>query len=84
MNDVIPSKVRLAAKRAFVRTSAQTLSATIPTSGITGAALSGGDPVVIAWSVGAAVLSSVAAATASALSIVSKGVPEEYKEASAS
>ncbi len=78
---LIPAKTKLAAKRAFIRTSAQTLSVSIPTAGVTGAALSGADPVMVAWSIGAAVISSLGTATASALDILAKGVPDEYSTA---
>lgn len=79
--DIVPQAARTAAKRAFVRTSSQALAATIPTAGITGAALSGADPVVVAWSIGAAVLSSLGAGLASALTFLSKGIPDEYLNA---
>lgn len=75
---IVPADTQLAAKRGFVRTSTQALAATIPTAGITGAALSSGDPVAIAWSVGAAVLSSLGAGFVSWLQITSSGIPEDY------
>ena len=75
---LVPADAQLAAKRGFIRTTTQALAATIPLSGITGAALSGADPSVIGWSVGAALLSSVLAGAASALSILSKGIPGDY------
>lgn len=74
----IPTPVRRAAKRAAVRTAAQTLGVAVPTSAVTGAALSGADPVVIAWSIGAAVLSAGLAAAGAALDIVARGIPEDY------
>lgn len=79
VDKVIPADVRLAAKRGFVRTSTQALATTIPTVGITGAALSGADPVAIAWSVGAAVLSSLGAGVMSWLQITSSGIPDDYQ-----
>lgn len=76
---LVPTQTIRAAKRGFIRTTSQALKATIPTGGITGAALSGGDLITIAWSVGAAVLSSLLAGTASYLDIISKGIPEDYQ-----
>ena len=76
---VIPANTRLAAKRGLVRTTTQALATTIPTAGITGAALSGADPVTVAWAVGAGVLSSLAAGVVSWLQITSSGIPEDYQ-----
>lgn len=78
-NKIIPADTSLAAKRGFVRTSTQSLATTIPTFAITGAALSSADPVTVAWSVGAAVLSSVGAGLVSWLSITSSGIPDDYQ-----
>lgn len=78
---LIPADAHLAAKRGFIRTTTQALAATIPTMGVGGAALSGMDWRVVAWAVGAALLSSVLAGAASYLSIVSKGIPEDYAPA---
>ena len=75
---LIPTAVERAARRGFIRTTYQALATSIPTAGITGAALSSADPVVIAWSLGAAVLSSVAAGVVSYLSMIAKGIPEDY------
>lgn len=76
---IIPANVRLAAKRAFVRTASQALSSVIPIGAITipttGDALLG-----VGLAVGGALVSAVLAGTASALSIVSAGVPEEYQK----
>lgn len=78
---LIPADARLAAKRGFIRTSAQALAATIPLGGVTGAALSGLDWVVVAWALAAAVLSSLAAGAVSYLTILSSGIPEDYAPA---
>lgn len=78
---LVPQATQVAAKRGFIRTSSQSLATSIPTSGITGAALSNGDPTVIAWSVGAAVLSSLAAGAVSYFSILSNGIPDDYAAA---
>ena len=83
MNDeVVPKETKLAAKRGFVRTTAQAYAATIPAGGISAAILSNviddPNPVQIIATVGAWVLSPLLAGAASYLSIVSNGVPEEY------
>ena len=77
--NVIPADTRLAAMRGFVRTAAQALAGTIPTSAITGSVLSGADPVTVGWAVAAAGLSSVLAGAVSALSIIAGGIPEDYQ-----
>jgi len=75
---LIPANTQLAAKRGFIRTTSQALATTIPTAGVTGAALSGMDWRAVAWAIAAAVLSSLAAGAVSGLSILSKGIPEDY------
>lgn len=79
---LIPVEVRTAAKRGFIRTTAQALAAVVPLGTLTGAALSSADPVAIGWAALAAVVSSVAAGAASYLSILSKGIPEDYQNRS--
>lgn len=76
---IVPSAVERAARRGFVRTTSQALSTSIPAAGITGAALSGADPKAIGWAVAAAVLSSIAAGVRSYLSMIAKGIPEDYR-----
>lgn len=75
---VVPTDVRLAAKRGFVRTATQALSSVIPLGAIaiptTGDALLG-----IGLAAGGALVSAALAGAASALDIISKGVPEEYQ-----
>lgn len=75
---VIPADVRLAAKRGFIRTAAQSLASVIPLGAITipttGDALLG-----VGLAVGGALVSAALAGAASALSIISEGVPEEYQ-----
>lgn len=79
---VIPADVRLAAKRGFVRTATQALSSVIPLGAVaiptTGDALLG-----IGLAAGGAIVSAALAGIASALSIISKGVPEEYQASKA-
>lgn len=77
---IIPAGVKLAAKRGFVRTATQSLASVIPITAIaiptTGDALLG-----VALGAGGAIITAVLAGAASALSIVSKGIPEEYVNA---
>lgn len=80
MTNVIPTATRLAAKRGFIRTSAQTLSSAIPTSAIA-ISLSGDIWLGLGLGVAGAVASSILAGTASALAIISSGIPDEYIEA---
>jgi len=81
---VVPAGVVLAAKRGFVRTTAQAYAATIPTGGISVAAIvafaESPDWIVAGITVAAAVLSPPLAGLASYLSIISKGVPAEYQD----
>jgi hypothetical protein len=77
---VIPGPIKLAAQRGFVRTATQTLSSVIPITAIaiptTGDALLG-----VGLGVGGAVVSSALAGAASALMIISRGIPQEYVKA---
>lgn len=75
---IIPADVKLAATRGFIRTAAQSLSAAIPTSAIA-VTLSGDWLLGVGLGVGGAVVTAALAGTASALAIVSKGVPEDYQ-----
>lgn len=83
MTKIVPDSVRLAAKRGFVRTTSQAY-ATALAGGISATAVlavvTGEVPLlatVITW--GVAVVSPLAAGAASYLSIVSKGIPDEYQ-----
>ena len=79
-NTVIPANTKLAAKRGFVRTATQSLASVIPITAIaiptTGDALLG-----VGLGVAGAVASAILAGAASALSIISKGIPEDYQAA---
>lgn len=78
--NIIPPSVKLAAKRGFIRTATQSLSSVIPIVAIaiptTGDALLG-----IGLGVAGAITTAVLAGTASALSIVSNGIPSDYVDA---
>ena len=85
MSEVVPAAVRLAAKRGFLRTWSQSFAATIPSGGVSVAAVLGfiqePDPLLIAAIVLSSLLSPVLGGTASYFSILSSGIPEEYVEA---
>jgi hypothetical protein len=77
---IIPSAVKLAAKRGFIRTATQSLASVIPIAAIaiptTGDALLG-----VGLAAGGAVVTAVLAGAASALSIISNGIPVDYVNA---
>ena len=79
-NTVIPASTKLAAKRGFIRTATQSLTSVIPITAIaiptTGDALLG-----VSLGVAGAVASALLAGAASALSIISNGIPEDYQAA---
>lgn len=85
MTDIVPPETRLAAKRGFIRTTAQAYAATL-TTGISASIVLGvvsGSveliPTVITLAV--ALVSPLLAGGASYLSIIAKGLPDEYIEA---
>ena len=82
-DQIVPAAVKLAAKRGFIRTATQSLSAAIPTSAIA-IVLSGDWWLGVGLGVASAVTTALMAGAASYLSIISKGVPEEYVAAGAS
>lgn len=77
---IIPASTMLAAKRGFIRTATQSLASVIPIAAIaiptTGDAAFG-----VLLGVGGAVVTALLAGTASALSIISAGIPDEYTNA---
>lgn len=79
-NTVIPANTKLAAKRGFVRTATQSLASAIPITAI--AIPTTGDALVgVGLGVAGALVTAALAGAASALMIVSKGVPEDYQAA---
>ena len=85
MTSIIPESLKLAAKRGFVRTTSQAYAATL-TTGISASVVLGVvagtvelAPTVVTLSI--ALLSPLLAGAASYLSIVSRGIPEEYVDA---
>lgn len=78
--NVVPIETRTAAKRAFVRTAAQSLSAAIPTAGIV-VGLTGDWLLGVGLGVASAVVTAGLAGFASYLSILSSGIPDDYVNA---
>lgn len=78
--NIIPASVKLAAKRGFIRTATQSLSSVIPIVAIaiptTGDALLG-----LGLGAAGAIVTALLSGTASALSIVSSGIPKDYSDA---
>lgn len=76
---IVPAAVKLAAKRGFIRTATQSLASVIPIAAIaiptTGDALLG-----LGLGVAGAVVTAILAGSASALSIISNGIPREYTD----
>lgn len=76
---IVPAAVKLAAKRGFIRTATQSLSSVIPIAAI--AIPTTGDAILGAGlAVGGALVTALLAGTASALSIVSNGIPKDYED----
>lgn len=81
---IIPEATKLAAKRGFIRTTAQALSATLTTgisatvvlSVVTGQV----DVIPTVVTLGVALVSPVIAGAASYLSIMSNGIPQDYTD----
>lgn len=79
---LIPADVKVAAKRGFIRSTYQALAATIPTGGVSAAAIASlirdPDPVLFVATGVAALLTPVLAGLASYFSITSNGIPGDY------
>ncbi|MFT4156632.1 MAG: hypothetical protein QM630_01685 [Microbacterium sp.] len=78
-NPIIPAATTLAAQRGFIRTAAQSLASVIPTSAIA-IALSADWVLGVGLGVAGAVVTALLAGTASALSIISNGIPTDYAD----
>ncbi len=77
---VIPHATRLAAKRGFIRTATQALAVAIPVSAVT-IPLSGDALIGAGLAAASVVVGALFAGSASALSIISNGIPADYVEA---
>lgn len=81
-SSIVPPSTKIAAKRGFVRTTAQAYAATIPAGGISAAVLASAiedpQPVQLVAAAIAWLTAPVLAGTASYLSILSSGIPDDY------
>lgn len=79
----IPANVKLAARRAFIRTTVQAYAATLPAGGISAAVInqyvSDPDPILLTVAAVSWFVSPMLAGLASYLDILGKGIPEDYK-----
>ena len=75
---LIPDATKTAAKRGFIRTAAQSLSSAIPTAAIA-IGTTGDWALGVGLGVAGAVVTAGLAGAASYLSILSKGIPEDYQ-----
>ncbi|WP_333812097.1 hypothetical protein [Timonella senegalensis] len=75
--ELVPSTVRFAAKRGFIRTAAQSLASVIPTTGVV-VGLTGDWFVAAGLGTASAVVTAGLAGAASYFSILSNGIPEAY------
>lgn len=82
MSKVIPPELKIAAARGFIRTTAQAyataLAGGISTTIILGVVTGTVELLPTAITLGVALLSPLLAGSASYLSIISRGIPEEY------
>lgn len=82
-DQIIPAATKIAAKRAFIRTTAQAYAATL-TTGISASVVIGVvtgevDIVAIGITLGVALVSPLLAGAASALTMLYRGIPEDYQ-----
>lgn len=75
---LVPSATKIAAKRGFIRTAAQSLASAIPTTGVV-IGLTGNFLLAAGLGSLSAVVTAGLAGAASYFSIISKGIPEDYQ-----
>lgn len=78
---IIPAGVKLAAKRGFVRTAAQSLATGFAVPGALTLAFTGDGLLALGLGLAGLLFSAVVNGAQSALSIVSNGIPEDYTNA---
>lgn len=87
MTDLIPKATEVAAKRGFIRTTAQAYAATLSGAAVTSATIvavvTDPDPLLIAAPIIAGVITPIIAGAASYFSILSKGIPGDYQRGDA-
>ncbi|MEV4737196.1 MULTISPECIES: hypothetical protein [unclassified Microbacterium] len=79
--DIIPASVKLAAKRGFVRTAAQSLATGFAVPGALTLVFTGDGLLALGVGVAGLAFNAVVNGAQSALSIISNGVPEDYTAA---
>lgn len=79
-NELVPVQTRVAAKRGFIRTAAQSLSSAIPTAAIA-VTLSGDWALGLGLGLAGGAVTAVLSGAASYFSILSQGIPEDYAAA---
>lgn len=78
MSILVPDSAKLAAKRGFIRTAAQSLASVIPTTGVV-LVLTGDWLLAAGLGAGSALISAGLAGAASYFDIIAKGIPEDYQ-----
>lgn len=82
MSKIIPDDVGAAAGRSFIRTSAQSLAATLSTATLSIAAVAAfiatPDWQMVASVIGFAIISTLLSGSVAALQVISSGLPSEY------
>ncbi|WP_424937520.1 MULTISPECIES: hypothetical protein [Bacteria] len=79
VDPIIPVAVRVAAKRGFIRTAAQALASALPIGAIT-IGTTGDFWTGVALAAAGTIASALLAGLASALTILSKGIPADYTD----
>ena len=80
-DSVIPAATRLAAKRGFVRTAAQSLATGFAVPGALTLVFTGDGLLALAIGVAGLAFNALVNGAQSALSIISNGIPADYKDA---
>lgn len=75
---LIPVSTRRAAARGFIRTAAQSLASVIPTS-VIAIGTTGDYWIGVGLGIAGAVATALLSGVASALTIIAKGIPEDYQ-----
>jgi hypothetical protein len=80
---IVPIGVRLAARRAFIRSTAQgyaaTLGGSITTTAVLALVRGEVDPLTVGVTVGVAAVTPLLAGAAAYASFIAKGIPEDYQ-----
>ncbi|WP_433584538.1 hypothetical protein [Microbacterium hydrocarbonoxydans] len=80
-NDIIPASVKLAAKRGFVRTAAQSLATGFAVPGALTLVFTGDGLLALGIGFAGLAFSAIVNGAQSSLNIISRGIPDEYVNA---